>query len=46
MQRMICIPVEQYNRMLEGYDGAMRELQELKALLESMKEGDGPVRED
>ena len=30
MQRMICIPSEQYNQMLESYDNAMRELQEIK----------------
>ena len=46
MQRMICIPSDQYNRMLESYDDAMRELQELKEQLQAMKEGDGTVCED
>ena len=46
MQRMICIPLGQYNQMLEGYDNAMRELQELKEQLQAMKEGDGAVCED
>ena len=30
MQRMICIPSNQYSQMLESYDNAMKELQELK----------------
>lgn len=34
MQRMICISVEQHNRMLESYDKAMEELQELRELLQ------------
>ena len=46
MQRMICIPSDQYNRMLESYDNAMRELQELKEQLQAMKEDDGTVCED
>ena len=39
MQRMICISVEQRNRMLESYDKAMEELQELRELLQ-MTPGD------
>ena len=46
MQRMICIPSYQYNRMLESYENAIRELQELKEQLQAMKEGDASVRED
>lgn len=30
MQKMMYIPEERYNRMLESYDKAMEELQELK----------------
>ena len=39
MQRMMCISEEQYNRMLESYDKAMEELQELRELLQ-MTPGD------
>ena len=39
MQRMICISVEQHNRMLESYDKAIEELQELRELLQ-MPQGD------
>lgn len=39
MQRMICISVEQHNRMIESYDKAMEELQELRELLQ-MTTGD------
>lgn len=39
MQRMICISVEQHNRMIESYDKAMEELQELRELLQ-MTPGD------
>lgn len=46
MKRMICIPSDQYNRMLESYENAMRELQELKEQLQAMKEGDCAVRKD
>lgn len=37
MQRMICIPSDQYNRMLESYDKAMEELQELKEQLRTVQ---------
>lgn len=33
MQKMILIPVEQYNRMIESYDKAMEELQEVREQL-------------
>lgn len=46
MQRMICIPSEQYSQMLKSYDNAMKELQELKEQLQAMKEGDRVVCED
>nr|DAM25587.1 MAG TPA: hypothetical protein [Caudoviricetes sp.] len=39
MQRMMCISVEQHNRMIESYDKAMEELQELRELLQ-MTPGD------
>lgn len=39
MQRMMCISVEQYNRMVESYEGVMEELQELRELLQ-MPQGD------
>ena len=41
MQRMICISAEQYNRMLESYDKAMEELQELKEQLQAAQGGCG-----
>ena len=34
MQRMICISVDQHNRMIESYDKAMEELQEPRELLQ------------
>ncbi|MEQ2680204.1 hypothetical protein AAAU98_26155 [Enterocloster citroniae] len=37
MQRMICIPSDQYNRMLESYDKAMEELQELREQLRTVQ---------
>ena len=46
MQRMIWIPSNQYSQMLESYDNAMKELQELKEQLQAMKEGDCAVRKD
>jgi hypothetical protein len=36
---MMCISVEQYNRMVESYEGVMEELQELRELLQ-MPQGD------
>ncbi|WP_077613007.1 hypothetical protein [Clostridium sp. Marseille-P2415] len=43
MQRMILVPVEQYNRMIESYDKAMEELQEVKGQLKAMKHQDDDV---
>ena len=37
MQRMIMIPVDQYEKMLESYDKAVEELMTLKNQLEKMK---------
>lgn len=37
MQRMILVPVDQYDRMLESYDKAMEELREVKAQLKAMR---------
>ena len=39
MQRMMCISEEQYDRMLESYNGAVEELQELRELLQMMLSG-------
>ena len=33
MQKMICIPAERYYKMLEAYDQAMEELEQLKNAL-------------
>ena len=46
MQRMILVPVDQYDRMIESYEKAMEELYELREQLKSLKEGDFPVDED
>lgn len=46
MQRMILVPVDQYDRMIESYDRAMKELQELKEQLQALKEGERPGGED
>lgn len=43
MQRMICIPSDQYNRMLESYDKAMEEINDLKGLLKTVLENTGKV---
>lgn len=43
MQRMICISAEQYNRMLESYDKAMEELQDLKEQLQAVQGDVGKV---
>ena len=34
MQKVICIPVEQYNLMLETYDRLVVELEEMKRILQ------------
>lgn len=33
MQKLICIPIEQYNLMLEAYDDVVAELEEMKRAL-------------
>lgn len=46
MQKMICIPVDQYDRMVESYDTAMEELRQLREQLQALKEGERPGGED
>ena len=46
MQRMILVPVEQYNHMIESYDKAMSELQEIKEQLKAMKPQDDDVSQE
>lgn len=36
MQKVIMIPVEQYDRMLQSYDKAMEELQRLRDQIKEM----------
>ena len=43
MQRMICISVEQHNRMIESYDKAMEEIDGLNGLLKTVLENTGKV---
>lgn len=43
MQKMMYIPEERYNRMLESYDKAMEELQELKEQLQAVQWDGGKV---
>lgn len=43
MQKMMYIPEERYNRMLESYDKAMEELQELKEQLRAAQGDAGKV---
>lgn len=45
MQKMIMIPEERYNCMLESYDTAMEELQELREQLQAIKEIDSLPQE-
>ena len=40
MQRMICISSEQYNKMMESYDEAMKELRRLRRELRAIRYGD------
>lgn len=37
MKKCICIPVEQYELMLETYDKVVEELEKLKAILQEGK---------
>lgn len=46
MQKMILVPVEQYDRMIESYDKAMEELQEVKEQLKAMKPQDDDVSQE
>ena len=43
MQKMILVPVEQYNRMIESYDKAMEELHEVREQLKVMMNQDDDV---
>lgn len=43
MQKMILVPVEQYNRMIESYDKAMEELHEVREQLKVMTNQDDDV---
>ncbi len=36
MQKMILIPVERYSRMIESYDRAIEELQEVRQQIKAM----------
>lgn len=40
MQKLITIPAERYDRMIESYDSAMEELHRLREELKAMKEGE------
>ncbi|MFR3728384.1 hypothetical protein [Lacrimispora sp.] len=46
MQKMILVPVEQYSRMIESYDKAMEELQELREQLKAMAGQDEDVTQE
>lgn len=39
MKKSICIPVEQYNKMLDTYDEAMKELRRLQRELRTIRYG-------
>lgn len=41
MQKMICIPVEQYELMLKTYDEVVNELREAKKALEEAETSKG-----
>ena len=43
MQKMMYIPEERYSRMLESYDKAMEELQDLKEQLQAVQGDVGKV---
>ena len=45
MQRMICISLEQYNKMMASYDEAMKELRRLRRELRAIRYGDRAGRE-
>lgn len=46
MQRMILVPVEQYNRMIESYDNTVKELQELREQIRAMAGGGEDVTQE
>lgn len=39
MQKMICIPVEQYERMIENYDKVFAKLEEMKRFFQEVGKG-------
>ena len=39
MKKSICIPVEQYDKMLESYDQAMKEIRDLRRQLRAIRYG-------
>lgn len=43
MQRMMCISVEQYNRMAENYDSAVEEIDDLKVCIIMLPYGLKPL---
>ena len=45
-KRMILVPLEQYNHMIESYDKAMSKLQEIKEQLKDMKPQDDDVSQE
>lgn len=43
MQKGIVIPAEQYYKMLQSYDKAMKELEDLRQLMCANKKGPAPA---
>lgn len=43
MQKMMCISEERYDRMVENYDRAVKEIDDLKGLLKTVLENTGKV---
>lgn len=43
MQKGIVVPEEQYYKMLESYDKAMKEMEELRQQLDKMKQKNAPA---
>lgn len=46
MERVVCIPVEQYELMVEEYDKVIRQIQEMRELLEGSRKEGKPVKEE
>lgn len=46
MERVVCIPVEQYELMVEAYDKAIRQIQEMRELLEGSRGKEEPDKAD